>query len=81
MDKKNSHYECDLWSQLQGTVQEYEQDREKIWRASTPDETIFFERSERFAQYIEKCTEQFFNTGGIDEDFKSLHYELLCLRV
>ena len=70
-------YNYDLYIQLETAIDLYQQDREKIWSESPPEEKINFEQSERFARLIQESTNKLFSTEKYDDDLKTLQYELL----
>lgn len=61
---------------LYGEVENYAQEREKKWSNSDIDSKLDFERSESFAFHILECCKKLYSTETIDEDLKSLRYEL-----
>jgi hypothetical protein len=71
----NMQYDYDLYIQLENGVDLYQQNREKFRENSSPDDRIFFERSERFAQLIRNNTEEIVSKDKVDDDLKTLQYE------
>jgi len=69
-------YSFELHNQLEGTVQSYEEDRQRYWENLGGWSAIRYEQAERFAQAVLKNSEQLISAEEIDDDLSKLQYEM-----
>lgn len=69
-------YSWELSIQLEGTVQSYEDDRQRYWENLGGWSAILYGQAERFAQAVLKNAEQLILAEEIDGDLSKLQFEM-----